>query len=79
MTVVPQNSISLAAVAPFGFISAVGGWGLLSAVSPTTLAWAAFLAVAAAVVAFRTWQNARATGTLSQLIQEMDRPLDARP
>jgi hypothetical protein len=65
-------AISLAAVIPFGFISAVGSWGLLASVSPTTLAWAAFLALAAAVVALRTCHNARATGTMSQLIHETD-------
>lgn len=73
----PQKSTYLATVVPFAFISAVGSWGLLSSVSPMTLAWAAFLVLAAAVVAFRTWRSARATGTMSQLIHETDTSLDA--
>jgi hypothetical protein len=72
MTLASRRPSYLLTVIPFGLMSALSNSRLWESGSRPTWAWGAVLAVATCVVVFRTWQNARATTTMSQLIHETD-------
>jgi hypothetical protein len=65
--------LQIAALAvPLGCLIAIGLWGVPSVLSGTTFAALVLLVAGTGTVALLTWHNAQPTGSIGQVIHEVD-------
>ena len=68
-----RSSIQLAALAvPFTGLAALGLWGVPTVLSRTSFTELVLLAIVTATVALSAWKHAQPTGSIGQVIHEVD-------